>query len=180
MMMNYAFVVLGAMALGYGLFWILYLYLPTRLKTDQTRQRADILDDAKKQAAQRRKLEIERIAGERQLAEEQFEAELHERKEDAKITEEDLDARERSMLLEEARHLKVEKELEAHQIAVETAKAAYETQKAEVDGLRAQLMTALEERAKADAKQLHKSLHEGLVESRQIESQRALKNLDEE
>lgn len=180
MMMNYALVVLGGLAVGYGLFWMLYLYLPTRLKTDQSRQRADILDDAKKQAAQRRKLEVERLSGERQLAEEQFEAEIHERMEDAKITEEDLDARDRTALLEEARHQKVEKELEAHVQKNEALKAEYEAKQAEVDALRAQLMTSLEERAKADAKQLQKSLHDTLVESRQIEAQRALKNLDEE
>lgn len=179
-MTNYIFVVLGAMAVGYGFFWLLYLYLPTRLKTDQTRQRLDILDDAKKQAAQRRKLEVERIASERQLAEEQFEAELHERQEDAKITEEDLEARDRSAQLEEARVAKLEKDLETHQQKVEAARTDYEAKKKEIDQLRAQLVSSLEERAKADAKQLTKSLHDNLVESRQIESQRALKNLDEE
>ncbi len=180
MMMNYALVVLGAVAVGYGLFWLLYLYLPTRLKTDQTRQRADILDDAKKQVTRRRKLEVERLAGERQLAEEQYEAEIHERSEDIKITEEDLEARDRSVLLEEARHLKVEKELETSQTKIEALKAEYDVNKAAVDALRVQLMTSLEERAKADAKQLQKSLHDNLVESRQREAHRALKNLDEE
>ncbi len=178
--MTYVYVALGAILAGYGVFWLMYRYLPTRLKVDQTRQKADILDDAKKLAAQRKKVELERLADERTILEEQFEAELTQREEDLKITEEDLDARDRSIVLEEARLVKVAKDLENHTAKVEALKANYEEKAKETAVLKAEMMQTLESKANANAKNLSKHLYETLVDSRQMEATRAIKNLDEE
>ena len=178
--MSYLFIGLATAAVGYAIFWAMFLYLPTRLKTDEARQRQDIVEDAKKQAAHRQKIEIERLAAERQLIEEQFEGEIHERLEDIKINEEDLESRDRSVQNEEARILKREKDLEANQQRLEAIREAAEAKKAEVDAMRIDLVKSLETKANVEAKSMAKNIYDQLVDSRQMENTKALKSLDEE
>jgi ribonuclease Y len=82
--------------------------------------------------------------------------------------------------LEEARIQKAEKELEAQKQKVELAKEAYEAKVGEVTAARQELVHKLESMCGMNAASLSKSLQENLVESRQIECQKAVKFLDEE
>ena len=178
--MNYLILALVATGLGYLLFLFVYRVLPSRLKADQKRQYDDILRDAQTLAAQRRKSEAERLEEERLLLLEQLDADVIERKEDLKISEEDLNARERSLQLEDARIQKIGKELETHQQKVDQLKGAYEVRAQEVTELKQELVHQLETLAGADAASLSKNLQDHLIESRQLECQKTLRFLDEE
>src|SRR5262245_60159982 len=100
--MSYAYLGLGSMLLGYVIYLVVYKFLPQKLKADERTQREEIVADARRQATARKKSEAERLEEEAQIAAEQFEADLHERQEDAKLAEEDHNSRERSIQLEEA------------------------------------------------------------------------------
>lgn len=178
--MSYLYLFLGSALVGYLIFLAIFKLLPKRLKSDLARDRDDILSDARRQAEARRKSELERLEEERQLAAEQLEAEINERTEDAKVMGDDLDARERSILLEETRIQKVAKETEAHGTKVEALKGEHDAMVSEINGLKLQLVEKLEAIAGVDARQARKNLQDGFVESRQIEQQKALRFLDEE
>ena len=97
--MGYLTLGLGAVAVGYLAFLLIYRALPKRLRSEHRSQRDDILNDAKQQVASRKQNELERFEEEWQLLAEQMEADLIERHEDLKIGEEDLQAQERSLQL---------------------------------------------------------------------------------
>ena len=107
---EYIIISVGGLVFGYAGFLLLMRILPRRLQTDNTRQREDILEDARKQAVARKTSAHERTEEKLQMMEEELDASIAETKEDLKLAEEDIDAREYSSKLEESRLSKVEKE----------------------------------------------------------------------
>lgn len=179
-MLPYVYLGVAAVVVGYLAYLLIYLNLPKRLRADHKRQYSDILEDAKRSVEARKQAEIERLEEQHQLSAEQLEADLNEKKEDLKITEEDLNAREHSLQLEETRVQKISKDLEAHQAKVDVVKNAYQAKQAEIDEIKRQLIVQLEQTAKVDAAGLTRSIHDNLVDSRQIECQKTLRFLDDE
>jgi ribonuclease Y len=178
--MPYLLLAIAAIGVGYLLFFVVYHALPKRLRADHQRQHDDILADARSQAVERRKNEAERLEDEHQLMIEQLDADIKERQEDMKITEEDHISQERSLALEETHLQKLTKEMEAHEQKVSQMRQAHEAKLAEVQDLRSQLKQKLESLANVDAVAVSKSLQTNLIESRQRECQKQLKNLDDE
>ncbi len=179
-MMPYVYVGLAAIAVGYLIYLVIHKSLPKRLRADHQRQYQDILDDAKKSVDARKQAETERLEEEHQMVAEQLDADISERKEDLKIAEEDLDARDHSLILEDTRVQKIAKDLEVHQQKVEVQKAAYLAKQAEIDTMKKELVVQLESIAKIEAKSLTKNLHDNLIESRRIECQKSLRFLDDD
>lgn len=178
--MNYIYLALGSALVGYLIFIIIFRLLPERLKSDLARDREEILSDARRQAESRRKAELERFEEERQLAAEELEAEINERTEDAKVMADDLDARERSIVIEEARIQRIAKDLEGHQTKTEALKIEHQKMLDTITSLKVQLVSQLEVIANIDSKQARKNLQDNFIDSRQIEHQRAMRFLDEE
>jgi ribonuclease Y len=178
--MGYLTLGLGAVAVGYLAFLLIYRALPKRLRSEHRSQRDDILNDAKQQVASRKQNELERFEEEWQLLAEQMEADLIERHEDLKIGEEDLQAQERSLQLEETRLQKITKEHEAHVAKLDALKASHLQKVSELEELRRELVRSLESTAKVDAVTLSKTMQVNIIDSKQIECQKVLKNLDDE
>ncbi len=178
--MGYLILGLGAIAIGYLAFLLIYRMLPQRLRSEQRSQREDILNDARQQVAARKQHELERLEDEWQLLAEQMEADLIERQEDLKIGEEDLLSQERSLQLEENRLQKINKEHDTHVAKVEVLKQAYQQKLAELDEIRRDLVRNLETTAKVDAVTLSKTMQVNIIDSKQIECQKVLKNLYDE
>ena len=178
--MGYLLLGIGSIVVGYLAFLWIYRILPLRLRADHKVQRDDIIKDARQQVVARRQSELERIEEEQQMIAEQIEADLLERQEDLKITEEDIQAQERSLQLEENRIQKLTKELEVHSAKVTTLRGSYETKVQDVVNLKAELITDLERIANVDAATLSKTIQTNLIDSRQMECQKALKNLEDE
>ncbi|MBM4250877.1 MAG: DUF3552 domain-containing protein [Deltaproteobacteria bacterium] len=178
--MGYLLLGLGAVAVGYLAFLLIYRSLPQRLRSEHKSQRDDILNDARQQVVSRKQHELERFEEEWQLLAEQVEADLIERQEDLKISEEDLQAQERSLQMEESRIQKITKEHEAHVAKLETLKEAHQQKLTELENLRRELVHSLESTAKVDAVTLSKSMQVNIIDSKQIECQKVLKNLDDE
>lgn len=179
-MTSYLILALASMAVGYALFFAVFRFLPRRLQSDHARQQRDILEDARRLATVRKMAEAERLEDEQQTMMEQLEADINERTEDLKLTEEDLNSRDRTLQLEETRIQKLTKDLEAHEQKVAAAKEAYEAKAREVAEMKRQLVTQLESTAGVEGKSMQKSIHDNLVDSRQIELQKTLRFLDEE
>lgn len=180
-MTSYIILAIAALTFGYAAFLvIIHKILPGRLKADHGRQYRDIVDDATGQATARKRSEAERLEEEQQLLTEQLEADINERTEDMKITEEDLNARDRNHLAEETRLLKVAKDIETHQQKVEALKEIQEAKITEVKDLKAQLIAQLEATAAVEAASMKRSMHDKMIESRQIECQKVVRFLDEE
>ena len=178
--MNYLYLASGSAILGYLIFIIIFRLLPKRLKSDLARDREEIFKDAERQAEGRRKSELERLEEELQLEAEQLEAEVNERKEDAKVINDDLDARERSMQLEESRVQKVAKDLEIQQAKTNAIKSGHQMMQSEIDTIKSQLISQLEAISNVDARQVKKNIQDTLIDSRQIEYQKAMRILDED
>ena len=170
----------AAIVAGYGLFFAVLKILPHRLRADHSQQREDILSYARRQAQDRHKAEVERLQDEFQLLTEQAEADVHERQEDRRIREEELVAQEASLQAQEGRLAKLTKELEAQTQRTETQKQAADAKAADLQALRGQLKIQLEVSAKVDGTSLAKSLQEQMIETRQIDCQKALRFLDDE
>jgi ribonuclease Y len=178
--MTYALLALISMALGYGAFFGVYKILPKRLKADHRKQFDDIVDDARRQAVERRRSEAERLEDEQQIMLEQLESDISERHEDLKLEEEDVAARERSLLIEESRIEKMDVEAKSYEESVAEVKTAYESRVEEITSIKLELTSHLEATAHVEAATLLKNMRDGLIESRQIEAQKALRFFDDE
>ena len=178
--MPYLILASAAIGIGYLLFFVVYRLLPKRLRTDHQRQHDDILADARGQAVQRRKSEAERLEDEQLLLVEQLDADISSRHEDMKIAEEEHLAQERSLAVGETRLLKLAKDVEAHELKVDLLRQAHTAKLHEVEDMRSQLKLKLETLANVDAAAVSKGLQSNLIESRQRECQKQLKNLDDE
>lgn len=179
-MYAYIFLGLSAAALGFAMIFLALRLLPNRLKSDQLKEKLEILEDARRLAASRKAAEFERLEDERLLLLEQLDAEIHERNEDLKTVELDLAARERTLQFEESRIQKIAKDLEAHTQKAEAARAEHESKKTEIEQLSLQLVHSLESIAKVNAESQRKALHEGMIEKKQFEVQKALRFLDDD
>lgn len=178
--MNYFYVTIASILGGYLFFVIILRMLPKRLKLDLARDRAEIIEDGRRLAAARRKHELERFEEEQQLASEQLTTELNERSENSKVLGEDLDARERSLQLEEVRIQKIEKDLEIQTAKTELIKNEHEKLIKSIQDLQLELIEKLEVSSGQDSKQLRKTLKDSLIEARQIEYQKTFRILDDE
>lgn len=178
--MNYIFLGIISVALGYLGFFCVYKLLPKRLKADQKRQFDDIIGDAKRQATERRKTEAELLEEEHQLLIEQLDSDISERKEDLKLQEEDLASQERSLQIEETRIEKLSIEALSRETKTAQAKATYEEKMEEIRSARLELTSHLEKTANIQASQVLKNIRDTLIDSRQIEAQKSLRFLDDE
>ena len=178
--MNYIILATISVALGYLGFFCVYKLLPKRLKADHRSQFNDIVGDARRQASERRKTEAELLEEEHQLLLEQLESDISERKEDFKLQEEDLAAQERSLQMEEARVEKLANESANQEKKVEQVRATYEEKQEEIRTLKKELTSHLEKTASVEASHVLKTLRDSLIDSRQIEAQKALRFLDDE
>ena len=167
-------------SIGYLVFLIVLFILPKRLSANSIKLKAEIIDDARKQAEYRRKSEAERAEDERQTFLEQVEDDIKDRTEDLKIVELDLEGTERTIALEEQRVQKIEKDIETVQTKVDTARLVYEENANVQKELEAQLRKTLEAKAGIVAEEVKKNLKTQMTESRQIECQRSNKFYEEE
>ena len=165
---------------GFALFKILQKLLSKRLVNDKSQVKSDIIQDARAAADQRRRLESERVEEDLLIQKEQLEADIHERQEDLKIADEDLQGRHRGLQLEENRLKKIEQDAERKLAILEAVRADYDTVSVQLDDQKTKLIEGLEERAGSVASQVVSNIQTNLVELRQIESQKRLKFQDEE
>ncbi len=175
MITGYLITGLVSASIGYLVFLLVLFILPKRLSANSLKLKSEIIEDARKQAEDRRKSAAERAEDEKQTFLEQVDGDIKERTENLSVVELDLEGVERTIALEEQRVQKIEKDIETVQAKVETARLAYEEKFNAQKELETELRKTLETQAGIAADEVKKNLHTQMIEARQLECQRANK-----
>lgn len=177
---EYMMILGGSIVAGYSIFLIILKILPSRLSASHRTQKAEVLAEAKKQA--------DFILGEarstnnakNQMLLEELSETLADRQEDLKLAEENLNILESQIQPVTSRVQKLENDLRQVDQHKDFALSAYQAKLSKVDDLQVQVRERLEQTCRADAKALMRSMVDGVVEQRQLESQKLLKLFTEE
>lgn len=177
---EYMMILGGSIVAGYSIFLIILKILPSRLSASHRTQKAEVLAEAKKQA--------DFILGEarstnnakNQMLLEELSETLADRQEDLKLAEENLNVLESQIQPVTSRVQKLENDLRQVDQHKDFALSAYQAKLSKVDELQVQVRERLEQTCRADAKALMRSMVDGVVEQRQLESQKLLKLFTEE
>jgi ribonuclease Y len=177
---EYMMILGGSIGAGYSIFLIILKILPSRLSASHRTQKAEVLAEAKKQA--------DFILGEarstnnakNQMLLEELSETLADRQEDLKLAEENLNILESQIQPVTSRVQKLENDLRQVDQHKDFALSAYQAKLSKVDDLQVQVRERLEQTCRADAKALMRSMVDGVVEQRQLESQKLLKLFTEE
>ena len=166
--------IVGLLA-GYLAFSIILRMLPGRLRSGNSLQKREVLKEAKAQAKILCADTIERSKQNIIQIKEELEDTIRERGEDLKIAESDLESRETSLIAEENRVKKTEKDLEAHAAkAAELLKQVKENE-AEIAAMNQTLQGKLEEISGSNAVEIRSSIAERIIESRRLECQKVIR-----
>lgn len=177
---EYMMILGGSVVAGYSIFLIILKILPSRLSASHRTQKAEVLAEAKKQA--------DFILGEarstnsakNQMLLEELTETLADRQEDLKLAEENLNILESQIQPVTSRVQKLENDLRQIDQHKDFAMSAYQAKLSKVDELHVQVRERLEQTCRADARALMRSMVDGVVEQRQLESQKLLKLFTEE
>ena len=175
--MTYLYVSIGFFVLGLVVFRLFLWYLPTRLGTDNQKQREELMRTASDKSRQVKSEEIERTRERIELLKEDFESHQTQRQEDLKVEEEDIDSRERLFEMEENRLKTLERDLEVIKAKVQSREAQLEQLTASIVETKTEVRTRLAAIAKIDLDRVVVNLRDQIVDQRQLESKKMLKTI---
>lgn len=165
---------------GYVLFLLMKRSLPKKLTAEQKQQRERVVLKAKG-----RKKKILEEAAQRQdkkeaLYLEEFEAQLEDSKNDLSEKENEIQEQTEFLNREEARVKKIESQYQSYKHKVEKQKEKLDLATKEVEDERKKLQTKLSEVAECEAKTLEENITEEIVTHRTLDSQKRIKQLNED
>jgi ribonuclease Y len=177
---EYMMILGGSIIAGYSIFLIILKILPSRLSASHRTQKAEVLAEAKKQADFILGEALSTNNAKNQMLLEELSETLADRQEDLKLAEENLNILESQIQPVTSRVQKLENDLRQVDQHKEFALSAYQAKLSKVEDLQIQVRERLEQTCRADAKALMRSMVDGVVEQRQLESQKLLKLFTEE
>ncbi len=177
---EYLLIFFGSLIGGYLFFLLIVRILPSRLAASHQSQKAEVLAEARKQAdfilAEARNTN----QAKNQMLLEELDETLSDRQEDLKLNEENLNLLEAQIQPVTTRVQKLENELSQIEQHMTFARSTYEEKQKRLEMTQQSLREELERVSRTDSDQILKGLTEGLVEQRQLESQKLLKLFTEE
>ena len=169
-----------AFVLGYATFWILKRSLPKKLRAEH-QQQYELVTQKARNKAEKDKIEARNRQEKREaLAFEELETLLNDRKEDLEAEEAELTNQEQFASREESRVAKIENQYKIFAEKVAEVEHEFDEKKLELNQSRLGLQDALAKTAETDVITIQKSLAEDLVDERQLESQKRIKELNEQ
>jgi ribonuclease Y len=177
---DYIEIFAGTFAVGYLLCRLLVYMLPRRLLTDNRDQRRAIVESARAEAERMIVEQRERTEQRLQLAREELETFIQDRTEDLTVLEQDLEARDNSVQVEETRLRLVERDLETNRRRVESVQQILQQKATGETEARSELQRRLETVSGCESQALRRSLAQSEIETRRLEQQRILKLLAED
>jgi ribonuclease Y len=177
---EYLMIFAGSVIGGYLFFVFIVRVLPSRLSASHQTQKAEVLAEARKQADFILNEARSTNQAKNQMLLEELDETLADRQEDLKLNEENLNILEGQIQPVTSRVQKLEHEVGQIEQHVSFARATYETKKKSLDDAQENLRQELEKVSRSDSKQILKGLTDGLVEQRQLETQKLLKLFTEE
>jgi ribonucrease Y len=177
---QYMLMFAGSIIAGYVIFLMILKILPKRLSASHRTQKAEVLAEAKKQADFILNESRSTANAKNQMLLEELTETLADRQEDLKLAEENLNILESQIQPVTARVQKLENELKQLDQHKEFAQTNYLGKQSKFEELQVQVRERLEQACRDDSKALLRSMSDGLVEQRQLESQKLLKLYTEE
>lgn len=166
--------------LGFGVFKILYAFLPKKFSSEHQTQKNEILHEAKKHADMI-KDESKRIDEAKiQMLREEVEMALSQKEEDLKQADSDLNILEQQISPLQSRVQKLENDLVQAEQHAEFAKSNMVAQKQASDSIRLDLRSSLEAKSAHNSSHLLKNMTQDMVDVRHLEIQKLLKLQNEE
>lgn len=172
--------VIGSAALGYMSFLAVLFILPRRLKAENVSQRKKIIQEAEQQALRLTQDSLARVNGQIEDAKEELESEVHDRGQDLENAARNLDEQESSIQREQSRVDKRSNEINNVEKRLDSVRSEADSVIVQINDQQKHLIEKLGEVTQIEPNRYAASRADELVNERQLEAQRLIKQLEEE